>query len=404
MGGDHVPDADDNPYVPGFGIVPPALTGREPEFADLTTALRRARRGSYERPRLLSGDRGMGKTAVLGELHATTRAEGCWVVDLEASVSGDVISVLLRELARHLRAADLDARVGGAIAAALGTIASVTLAHTGLSVEVELAPRPGVADSGDLASDLGDALIATGRAAREAGAAVVLTVDEVQSMPAAQVSALFGALQRLAKHDTDPTIGTKLPIVCVVAGLPSSRAALRAGAGTYAERVREHVLDLLDDGAVTEALRTPAEERGVDWTADAIDRALAGAAGYPFALQLVGYEAWSAAALRDEASALITAEDAERGVAAARRELDRLHASRLDEVPDAERRYLEAVAKLDEPDRRSASIAAELGGTASEWAWARGRLIERGLLRPDGYGRVAFTLPGLAEHLRAREG
>jgi hypothetical protein len=399
-----VPDPDDNPYVPGFGIVPPALTGREPEFADLATALRRARRGSYERPRLLSGDRGMGKTAVLGELHATTRAEGCWVVDLEASTAGDAIAVLLRELTRHLRAADIDARVGGAVAAALGTIASVTLAHTGLSVEVALAPRPGAGDSGDLASDLGDALIATGRAAHEVGTALVVTVDEVQAMPAPQVAALFGALQRLAKHDVDPSLGTKLPVVCVVAGLPSSRGALRAGAGTYAERVREHVLGLLDDAAVVEALRTPAEDRGVAWSADAIERALAGAAGYPFALQLVGYETWAAAATRDAAGDRISGEDADRGVSAARRELDRLHASRLDEVPDTERRYLEAVAALDPGERRSSAIAGQLGGTASEWAWARARLIERGLLRPDGHGRVAFTLPGLADHLRSRAG
>ncbi|MEX1164725.1 MAG: ATP-binding protein [Nitriliruptor sp.] len=399
-----MPHADDNPYVPGFGIVPPALTGREPEFADLATALRRARRGSYERPRLLTGDRGMGKTAVLGELHAATRADGCWVIDLEASVSGDTIAVLLRELTRHLRGARRDARVGAAVNAALATIASVTLAHTGLSVEVELAPRPGVADSGDIAADLGDALIAAGQAALESGTAIVVTVDEVQAMPAAQVSALFGALQRLAKHDVDPTLGTRLPVICVVAGLPSSRAALRAGAGTYAERVREHVLDLLDDAAVTEALRTPAEDQGVAWSGDAITAALAGAAGYPFALQLVGYETWAAAALRGEDADLITEADAAKGVAAARRELDRLHASRLDEVPDTERRYLQAVARLDGTQRRSAVIAAELGGTAQEWAWARARLIERGLLRPDGHGRVAFTLPGLAEHLRAVEG
>ncbi|MEX1177826.1 MAG: ATP-binding protein [Nitriliruptor sp.] len=395
-----MPDADDNPYVPGFGIVPPALTGREPEFADLATALRRARRGSYERPRLLSGDRGMGKTAVLGELHATTRAEGCWVVDLEASANGDAIGVLLRELTRHLRAARRDARVGAAVTAALGTIASITLAHTGLSVEVELAPRRGVADSGDLASDLGDALIAAGRAADEVDTAIVLTIDEIQAMPAAQVAALFGALQRLAKHEVDPTLGTRLPVVCTVAGLPNARAALRAGAGTYAERVREHVLGLLDDAAVAEALRTPAEEHGVAWSGDAIECAVAGAGGYPFALQLVGYETWAAASLRDPASDLITREDVEAGVEAARLELGHLHASRLAEVPDTERRYLDAVAQLDEGERRSAMIAAQLGGTAQEWAWARARLIERGLLRPDGHGRVAFTLPGLADHLR----
>jgi hypothetical protein len=28
-------DADANPYVPGFGVIPPALAGREPECADV---------------------------------------------------------------------------------------------------------------------------------------------------------------------------------------------------------------------------------------------------------------------------------------------------------------------------------------------------------------------------------
>lgn len=60
-------DADANPYVPGFGVIPPALAGREPEFADVEAALRRVRSGIYEQPRLLSGDRGMGKTAVLAD-------------------------------------------------------------------------------------------------------------------------------------------------------------------------------------------------------------------------------------------------------------------------------------------------------------------------------------------------
>ena len=65
-----LPTPDANPYVPGFGVVPPALAGRESTFVDLDTAVRRARSGSYEQPRLLTGDRGMGKTAVLAEFHA----------------------------------------------------------------------------------------------------------------------------------------------------------------------------------------------------------------------------------------------------------------------------------------------------------------------------------------------
>ena len=320
------------------------------------------------------------------------------MLDLEASADGNAIAVLLRGLDRALQQADRDQRLGALVANALGTIASLTVAHSGLAVRVAFEPRRGVADSGDLPTDLADALIAAATAASAAGKVIVVTVDEIQALPAVQMAALFGALQRLARHDLDPTLGTRLPVVAVVAGLPGSRAALRAGAGTYAERVREHPLDLLDDAAATEALRVPASERGVRWSADAITSAVDAAGGYPFAVQLLGYEIWSAAAT-DPSSDLITASDATRGVAAAKRELDRIYASRLDELPDTERHYLEAVAALPADQRRSATIAQSLGGSAHQWSWARARLIHRGLLRAAGHGRVTFALPGLDDHL-----
>jgi hypothetical protein len=111
----------------------------------------------------------------------------------------------------------------------------------------------------------------------------------------------------------------------------------------------------------------------------------------------MGYETWNAAATAGASD--LDANAAAAGVAAGRREASLVYRSRLAEVPDAERRYLQAVAQTT-GERTSSSIAAELDGTASQWAWARARLIERGLLRPDGYGRVAFALPGLEEHLR----
>jgi hypothetical protein len=117
-------------------------------------------------------------------------------------------------------------------------------------------------------------------------------------MPAPQVSALVGAPQRLAKRGTDPTLGTKLPVICVVPGLPSPRAALQSGAGTCAERVREHLLDLLDEGAVAEALRTPAVKCAVDWPATPCSGRSPAGPATPFVLQLVGYETWAAAAQR----------------------------------------------------------------------------------------------------------
>lgn len=388
----------DNPYVPGFGAVPPALAGREPEFADVEAALARVRRGIYEQPRLLTGDRGMGKTAVLAELATQSRERGQWVVEVEASRSGNALVLLLRDLRALLWDHDRDRRVGEYARRALAVLSSFALAHADLRLVVRVDAAAGRADTGDLATDLGDVLVAACETAAAADAGLLLCVDEIQAMPAEQIAPLFVALQRLARHEAAP--GRLLPILAVVAGLPGSRAAMRRASSTYAERVREHELGLLGEGAATEALIVPAEQRGVRYEPEALTAVVDGTGGYPFFVQLMGYEAWNAAADRG-ARSVINVEDAAAGIERARLEAARLYESRLAEVPDTERRYLDAAAGLDQGERRSAAIAAVLGGTSEDWAWARQRLIERGLLRPAGRGRIAFALPGLADYLRS---
>lgn len=394
-----MPHRDDNPFVPGFGAIPPALTGREAEFADLEAALRRVRRGYYEQPRLVSGDRGLGKTAVLAELTAAAAADGIWTADVEAASVGEPLVPLLRALQNTLRRHDRDVRLGEYAVAALAVLAAFALKHGGLELSVELAERShGRGGSGDLATDLGDVLEAVAVVASRAHTAILLTVDEIHAMRSAHLAPLFLALQRLARHEPEP--GRRLPVLVVLAGLPHALAAMRKASSTYAERVREHPLGLLDDGAVEEALALPAEERGEPLSDEARSILVGAAGGYPYFVQLLGYEAWNAAA--DRGAVGIDAAAALAGAAAARRQAIRVYESRLAEVPDAEMRYLTAVAALSEADRRSSSIAEQLGGTASEWAWARARLIDRGLLRPAGYGKVAFALPGLAEHVAGR--
>ena len=387
---------DENPYVPGFGVIPPALAGREAEFADLEAALRRVRKGIYEQPRLLTGDRGMGKTAVLAELIAGARNDGVWVVDVEASRTGDAMIPLLRELRASLLAHDTDAKIGEYARHALAVLAAFGLKHGGTELAVELNPAPAAGGSGDLATDLGDALVAVAQTAARAETAILLSIDEIHAMPAQQMAPLFSALQRVARHETSP--GSVLPVLTVVAGLPHARAAMRAASSTYAERVREHELGLLVDAAATEALTIPATQRGATYAPDALRELLPAIGGYPYFLQLMGYETWNAAATAGTSG--LDAVAARAGVSAGQREASLVYRSRLAEVPDAERRYLHAVAHVT-GERTSSAIAAKLEGTASQWAWARARLIDRGLLRPDGYGRVAFALPGLEQHLRS---
>lgn len=119
-------------------------------------------------------------------------------------------------------------------------------------------------------------------------------------------------------------------------------------------------------------------------------------------MQLVGYETWRAAAELGEVDVIDRAA-AELGIQRARQGMDAMYRSRLEEVPDAEYRYLETVARLPQSARTTGQVAHELGAHASEVSAARARLIERGLLRPVGRGAVTIALPGLDTHLNANE-
>lgn len=63
-----------------------------------------------------------------------------------------------------------------------------------VEVGFDLEPEPGLADNGDLEQDLPALLETVGAAARAAGTAVVLFVDELQYVPEAQLAVLIAAL------------------------------------------------------------------------------------------------------------------------------------------------------------------------------------------------------------------
>lgn len=58
-------DALTNPYTPGAGTKPPALTGRDEQLAHFELLMGRLERGKPERSMLITGLRGVGKTVLL---------------------------------------------------------------------------------------------------------------------------------------------------------------------------------------------------------------------------------------------------------------------------------------------------------------------------------------------------
>ena len=277
--------------MPGFGSTPPALVGRDAEFADIEAMVDRVGRGIYEQPRLLTGERGMGKTALLIEVSVWARDRGLWLVELQAAETGDVMPQLMRDLRRQLLEHDRDARVGEVVARAVRVLSSFTLTY-GSSVKLDLEREPGRADTGDLATDLGDVLSEVCLAARAAGTVVVVSIEQIQKMPARQLEALLSAVQRVYRDRSDPE--AVLPLVLLAAGLPSALDAIRDLGGTFGERVRVHALELLSQPETIDALATPTSQRDVSWEPAALEALARKTGGWPLAVQQYGYEAWNA--------------------------------------------------------------------------------------------------------------
>lgn len=93
---------------------------------------------------------------------------------------------------------------------------------------LDLAPEPGLADNGDLEHDLMALLEATGQAAKKAGTAVAVFLDELQYVKEYELAALITALHRVAQR--------QIPVSLVGAGLPQLRGRM-GSAKSYAERM-----------------------------------------------------------------------------------------------------------------------------------------------------------------------
>lgn len=107
---------------------------------------------------------------------------------------------------RNRERVDRLARVGASFVRAAG-------ASVRAGVDVHLQAEPGVADSGDLETDLGELLDEIGHAAQEQGSGAVIFIDDLQDASPEQLIGVVGACHRVNQAG--------LPALVVGAGLPT---------------------------------------------------------------------------------------------------------------------------------------------------------------------------------------
>lgn len=378
-------DPVQNPYSPGAGTPPPELAGRERLRDQMRIALARLRAGRSAKSVLMVGLRGVGKTVLLDQLMRDADAEGICTVRSETPENRSLPALLAPQIRLALLHLNRTESAKDAVARGLRALAGFAMAlkvkYHDLEVGFDAVPEAGLADNGDLEMDLTALIEEVGRAAKGAGTAVVLFIDELQYLPQDQFAALIAALHR--------SIQRQLPVTIVGAGLPQLRA-LAGEAKSYAERLFEFpTIGPLSPAEAERALRKPAAEAGVDYTDDAVAEILARTEGYPYFLQEWGNRAWDIAS-----ESPITREDVERASAEAIATLDEsFFRVRFDRLTPTEKRYLRAMAELGPEAHRSGDIAGLLEKSVTGLGTLRQSLIVKGMIWSPGHGETAFTVP-----------
>ena len=381
-----------NPFAPGAGTPPPELAGRDGLRETVRVALERVRLGLPTKSILMIGLRGVGKTVLLDRMRDDAEGEGIQTVRIEAPEGRSLPAMLAPQLRQALlrlsRNAQAKALSQRALRALAGFAKALKVKYHDIEVGVDLEPEPGLADNGDLEHDLQALLEAVGAAAKKAGTALVMFVDELQYVEEEQLAALITALHRAAQR--------RLPIVLLGAGLPQLRGQM-GRAKSYAERL----FDFPEIGPLNEddariAIAKPAKDEGVDINEDALRSIVRKTQGYPYFLQEWGKHAWDTAS-----KSPITAADVKRASAGAIAALDEsFFRVRFDRLTPSEKVYLRAMAELGPGPHRSGDIADQLGRKVTSLGPIRNQLIAKGMIWSPNHGDTAFTVPLFDEFMR----
>ena len=291
----HHPDSEtgDSPFLPGSGMLPPYLAGRETEQALIRRFLTViAKRNPLGRDIVLYGPRGNGKTALI----EWSRREAIQLRVPVADLQGGNLQTI------EQLAANLSARKRW-----LGALRGLTLELVGI--------RLGNLPPGPVPSALG-------RRVRK-GPFLIL-VDEAQMLGVEPGRSLLNAVQALRR--------TEVPVMLILAGTPDLPRHLSSMGASFWDRSRQLPLGRLRPAAAADAIRIPLEEHGRSIALDVLDEVVRESYGYPFFLQLWGDLLWTACS---DPSAPASRGDLDRAHPMFEQERELYYDKRLDELQRA---------------------------------------------------------------------
>jgi hypothetical protein len=385
-------DPTQNPFSPGAGSPPPELVGRDPIIDQGRILFARVKRRRAEKSFLLTGLRGVGKTVLLLCLEQIAAENEYKTIFIEAPGEKPLATLLIPPL-RHLlfslgRFGKVGEKARRGLSVLKSFITAIKIKAGDFEFGIDIEPEKGIADSGDIETDLPNLFLAVAEAAQEHNTAIAILIDELQYLASSEISALIMAMHKMQQK--------QLPLVLIGAGLPVL-PALAGESKSYAERLFQFPdigpLSLPD---ANKALNDPVKDTGLVFSDEALQEIYRVTQGYPYFLQEWGYQCWNHATERFITLQLV-------------KEVTPKVMSRLDEnffrvrfnrLTPSEKNYLRAMAELGPSAHRSGEIATILGVKLSNLGPVRASLIKKGMIYSPTHGDMAFTVPLFDKFMR----
>ncbi len=376
-----------NPFNPAPGAPPARIIGREAELAALRESVRRAKLRQAPTPAVFLGQRGMGKTVLLGFLREFGNRE---TLSVAIEILPDrTIAARLRDKIDALLASvePLPARAGHVLKRALKALPKVSyeLPHQGGAIALGAA-----SDSEEQRHDH-DSLIAMLTALQDASRIakryLTITIDEVQDADVRSMQTLASFVHESAQSDR--------PILLAAAGLSETRDLIDK-LRTYVQRWDMFDLRLLTLPETVEAIREPIIDEGASIDEDALYALAAESGGYPFFVQAYASAAWTA-----HAGKAITLADVERTLPDVRRRNEMSFYIRpLARLTSREMALALILAELGPGAHSFGDVARALGRDARDVSSTRGSLIKKEIISSPVPGLVEFRIPFTDRFLR----
>ena len=358
-----------NPFTPSFGSIPPLLAGREQILQDILNGLDNAPGDPY-RTTIFVGARGTGKTVLLAKLAEEAAAQG-WI---SANVTAN--EGLLEEIIMQVK----DNAVDFLSTDSLSRITKIEVAGFGVS-------RSGADKPERTWRSRFTAMV---KELNEQEIGLLITVDEVDAK-CAPLRNLVDTYQHLVRERRN--------VALVMAGLPNNISQLlRDEKISFLRRAFPYRLDAVAEDEVAFTLRKTIELAGRSIKPEALRLAAASTKGFPFMIQLVGYNIWR----QSPQNKAISLEDVEFGIKLAEGDMQRMiFDSTIQDLSEQDIRFLVTLARINS-ESDTAQIASAWGKDVNYTSKYRRRLLEQGIIGERVLGKIDFDIPMLRGYILER--